>query len=264
MCSVALAGDGIVVRGSGSASARPTEVEMSGTIAAEAELAADAIVKFRDAKKRALAALDGLKNPDLKVVPGGLSVGGGMDANQQMMVMRGMAAPATGQKVRLSETMKITLAHADKIAADELMDKLLKILDVAKDAGFQIGQSPASNYYEAMIRAETGDSGSGATVSFRLPDSSALRDKAYQAAIDDAKTKAQKLADASGAKLGRIASVRDDGAAPKQESETSNLAMMIYGAVAHKPSAEEAVLSGGTSGELTLHVNLTVQFEIAK
>ena len=82
--------------------------------------------------------------------------------------------------------------------------------------------------------------------------------------IDDAKTKAQKLADASGAKLGRIASVRDDGAAPKQESETSNLAMMIYGAVAHKPSAEEAVLSGGTSGELTLHVNLTVQFEIAK
>jgi hypothetical protein len=185
-----------------------------------------------------------------------------MDANQQMMVMRGMAAPANGQKVRLSETMKITLAHADKLAADELMDKVLKILDVAKDAGFQIGASPASNYYEAMIRAETGDTG-GATVAFRLPDSSALRDKAYQAAIDDAKAKAQKLADVSGAKLGRIVSVREEGAA-KPQSDTANLAMMIYGVMAQKSSPEESGLAGGTSGELTLHVNLTVQFEIAK
>jgi hypothetical protein len=186
-----------------------------------------------------------------------------MDANQQMMVMRGMAAPANGQKIRLSETMKITLAHADKLAPDELMDKLLKVLDVGKDAGFQMGQAAASNYYEAMIRAETGDTGSGAMVSFRLPDSSALRDKAYQAAIDDAKAKAQKLADVSGAKLGRIVSVRDEGAA-KPESDSLNMAALIYGAVAHKASAEETGLSGGTSGELTLHANLTVQFEIVK
>ncbi len=153
LTSAACADDGIVVRGSGSASGRPTQVEMSGTINADAELAADAIVKFRDAKKRALAAIEGLKNPDLSVVPGGLSVGSGMDANQQMMAMRGMAVPTTGQKVRLSETMKITLNHADKLAADELMDKLLKVMDVAKDAGFQIGSAAASNYYEAMIRA---------------------------------------------------------------------------------------------------------------
>ncbi len=262
MCSSALADDGIVVRGSGSASGRPTQVEMSGTISADAELAADAVVKFRDAKKRALAAIEGLKNPDLTVVPGGLSVGSGMDANQQMMAMRGMAAPANGQKVRLSETVKITLTHADKLASDELMDKLLKILDVAKDAGFQIGAAPATNYYEAMIRAETGDTG-GATVSFRLPDSSALRDKAYQAAIEDAKAKAQKLAELSGGKLGRILSVRDEGAA-KPENESSNIAMMIYGVMARKSTTEEAGLAGATSAELTFHVNLVVQFEIAK
>jgi uncharacterized protein YggE len=262
--STALADDGIVVRGSGSASGRPTQVEMSGTINADAELAADAIVKFRDAKKRALAAIEGLKNPDLTVVPGGLSVGSGMDANQQMMAMRGMAAPATGQKVRLSETMRIVLAHTDKLGADELMDKLLKILDVAKDAGFQIGSAQATNYYEAMIRAQEGDTGNSATVSFRLPDPAPLRDKAYQAAIDDAKAKAQKLAELAGGKLGRVIAVHEEAVA-KSDSEPSQMMMLIYGMMSSsKGGAEDKALSGATSGNLTLRVNLTVQFEIAK
>ena len=98
--------------------------------------------------------------------------------------------------------MRIVLAHADKLGADELMDKLLKILDVAKDAGFQIGSAQATNYYEAMIRAQEGDTGNSATVSFRLPDPAPLRDKAYQAAIDDAKAKAKKLAELAGGKAG--------------------------------------------------------------
>ena len=262
MCSVALADDGIVVRGSGSASGRPTQVEMSATISADAELAADAIVKFRDAKKRAMAAIAGLKNPDLSVVPGGVSVGSGMDANAQMMAMRGMAAPTTTpQKVRLSETSRVVLNHADKLEPDELLEKLLKILDVAKDAGFVLGPAPASNYIEMQIRAQEGEAAS-ATVSFRMPDASALRDQAYQAAIDDAKAKAQKLADLSGGKLGRIVAVHDEGTA-KADPEISAL-MMIYGATMNKVNADDKALSGVTSGNLTLRVNLTVQFEIAK
>jgi uncharacterized protein len=261
MWSTALADDGIVVRGSGSASGRPTQVEMSATISADAELAADAIVKFRDAKKRALAAVAGLKNPDLSVIPGGVSVGSGTDANAQMMAMRGMAVPNTTQKVRLSETSRVVLAHADKLEPDELLEKLLKILDVAKDAGFVLGPAPASNYIEMQIRAQEGEAGS-ATVSFRLPDASTLRDQAYQAAIDDAKAKAQKLADLSGGKLGRIVAVHDEGTA-KADPEISAL-MMIYGATMNKVNADDKALSGVTSGELTLRVNLTVQFEIAK
>src|SRR5207248_4260123 len=99
-------------------SGRPTQVEMSAVLSADAELAADAVVKFRDAKKRALAAIAALKNPDLTVIPGGVSVASGMDANAQMMAMRGMAAPTTTQKVRLAETSRIVLAHADKVEPD--------------------------------------------------------------------------------------------------------------------------------------------------
>jgi uncharacterized protein len=260
--SAALAEDGIVVRGSGSATGRPTQIEMSATLSSEAELAADAMVKFRDAKKRALAAIAGLKNPDLSILPGGVSVGSGADANTQMMIMRGMAVPNTPQKVRLTETSRIVLAHADKLEPDELLDKLLKILDVAKDAGFQIGPAPASNYYEMQIRAQEGGEGS-ATVSFKLPDSTALREKAYESAIDDARTKAQKLAELSRAKLGRIVSVHEEGSG-KSDSNIASMLMYFNGALGNKGNAEDKSLSNATSGDLTLHVNLTVQFEMAK
>ncbi len=40
--------------------------------------------------------------------------------------------------------------------------------------------------------------------------------------------------------------------------------MYFYGMMGNKGGAEDKSLSGATSGELTLRVNLTVQFEIAK
>ena len=110
-----------------------------------------------------------MKDPDLSVVSGGVSVGSGTDANTQMMMMQGMAVPNTPQKVRLTETSRIVLIHTDKLEPDEMLSKVLKILDVAKDSGFQIGPVPARNYYEMQIRAQQGGDAS-ATVSFKLPD----------------------------------------------------------------------------------------------
>lgn len=245
---------GIVVHSTGSASARPTQVEMAGKLSGEAELAADAIVKFNDAKKRALAALTALKNPELTVVPGGVSVATGMDSNQQqMMAMRGIAVASTNQKVRIIETSRIVLAGADKVESGELLEKLLKVLDVAKDAGFQFSQPPTNDYYEMQARAMEGD----IVVSFKLPDSSSLRDKAYKAAIDDAKSKAEKLAELSGIKLGRILSVVEG---PGSENQVNPYIMYVN----RRAGATDDALSGTASGELTLHISLTVQFEIAK
>jgi uncharacterized protein YggE len=255
------ADEGILVRGTGSATGRPTQIEMSATLSGEAELAADAMVKFHDAKKRALAAIAGLKDPDVFIVPGGVSVGSGGDANTQMMIMRGMAVPNTPQKVRLTETSRIVLAHTDKLEPSEMLGKVLKILDVAKDSGFQIGPAPATNYYEMQIRAQEGGEGS-ATVSFKLPDTSALRESAYKAAVDDAKAKAQKLADLSGVKLGRIVSVHDEGVG-NSDSETAPMIRYIYGARSNKEDEDKSITSS-TSGDLKLGVSLTVQFEIAK
>ena len=151
----AAAEEGIVVHSSGSASARPTCVEMSARLSAEAELAADAAVKFRDAKKRALAAMTALKNAKLTVTPGGVTVATGMDSrSQQMMMMRGFATDnGGGQKVRITETSRIVLADADKLEADELLGSLLKVLDSAKDAGLSFTMPVTNDYYEMQARA---------------------------------------------------------------------------------------------------------------
>src|SRR4051812_36487033 len=68
------AGEGISVAGSGEVKAKPTTVELNATVSGDAELAADAIVKYRDARRRAVEALNGLKLEGLKVEGGGFSV----------------------------------------------------------------------------------------------------------------------------------------------------------------------------------------------
>jgi len=238
------ADEGLIVQGIGITKTRPTQVEIFGSVSAEAELAADATVKFRDARKRALAAFAALKNPDLKVVAGGVSVSSAIDANAQMMMMRGMPVASPTSKVRLVEMDHLVLANTDKLESDVLLDKILKILDVAKDAGFQVGPPQATNYYELRMLQMQGNDGNNeqnATVLFKLADGVPFRNAAYKAAIADAREKAQKLAELSGVKLGRVLSLDERG----------------------EEGAEKAV-AGSSTGDLTLRIVVTVQFEILK
>ena len=112
-CGVAAAAeDGILVQGSGEATGKPTQVEITATLSGDSELAADAIVKFHDAKKKALAAIEALKNPNLEVVAEGIAINTPMEANAQMMAMRGQAVPPT-QKVQVEETSRLVLKNVD-------------------------------------------------------------------------------------------------------------------------------------------------------
>ena len=83
---------GITVSGSGKASAKPTSVEIPCIVSGDAELTADAIVKYRDARKRAVDAIQGLKIAGLTVESKGYSVRDYVDAvAQQQAMMRGQA-----------------------------------------------------------------------------------------------------------------------------------------------------------------------------
>ena len=160
---------GISVVGTGTAKARPTQVEIECTLSGEAELAADATVKFRDAKKRAVAAINGMKNADLAVKSDGVSVGNVMDPNAQMMMQRGQPVTSVKPRVQVVEKERIVIANADKMDADALLDLVLKVLDVAKDAGFQMPQMQQESYYQRgyqQVRM------TGNAVSFKLPASS--------------------------------------------------------------------------------------------
>ena len=49
---VAVAADGITVTGTGESQAKPTSVEINVIVTADAQLTADAVVKFNDVRKR--------------------------------------------------------------------------------------------------------------------------------------------------------------------------------------------------------------------
>jgi uncharacterized protein len=257
--AAARAGDtGITVAGVGTVKGKPTVVEIGSSVSGEGELANDASVKYRDAKKRAVTALDALKNPDLSVESKGFAVNQASDPAQQQRMMQGMGAdPNTKAKVQVTEELKVLLKNADKLETEKLMEMILKIIDTARDSGLTIGPG-AMTYYQMQMAAQNGQSMS--MISFKIPNPSDLREQAYKLAIDDAKTKANRLADLSGVKLGHIISVQDQDAGKNDP----NMYNYWYQMAQANKDQSDASLSSNVFGDITLSVHLVVQFEIEK
>jgi uncharacterized protein YggE len=264
-CALAARGEeGITVAGVGTEKAKPTVVEIHATVSGDAELTADAMVKYRDAKRRAIEKLEGLKIAALKIESSGFAVNAAIDANQQMRMMQGMGAgESPKQKVQVTEQLKLVIKDVDKLDLDGMMQTILKVIDTGKDAGLIIGPPPATNYYQMQIQAQTGAS----LMAFKLPSASVLREKAYKTAMEDARQKAAKLAELSGLKLGRILSV-SEGGAPSNSSnnmDRAQIMMMMYGVYGATASApDENELSNAMFSDVSLSVRLTVHFEIQK
>lgn len=201
----------VTVTGSGEAKAKAAIAVIDANVRGEAELAADAIVKYRDARRRAAEALEKLKLPNLSVVSDGFSINKGMDSNQQAMIMRGIANAGAGagkQQVQIVEQLKLTLKDMDKLESEKAMEMVLKVLDAAREAGLAFNTPPASgDYYQMQAMAQ---SGTGPTVvSFRLADAHAARDEAYKLALADARAKAQRIAADAGIQIGKVTGISD-------------------------------------------------------
>ncbi len=241
---------GILVTGNGEAKGKPTSIEIGATISGDAELAADAIVKYRDSKKSAIKALEALKLPSLVIESSGYSITQGIDPQAQMMAMRGMAVQTGNnrQRVAVIEQMKIRLKDLDKLKDDTLMETVLKVLDTARDAGLTVGPKQMSPYYQPQVQAPS-------IVTFKIQDISELREQAYKLAMDDARAKAERLAKLSNVKLGRVVTVQDNN-----NQRPAQPQVVYYGMV----QTGEDELASGSFSEITMKVVLNVQFEIEK
>src|SRR5204863_6422102 len=155
---------------------KPTEVEIGALVSGEAELTNDAMVKYRDAKKRATSAVEGLKIKDLTIEPNGVSVNQAIDPNAAQMMMQGRAANMGKPKVQASESMKIVIKGVDKLGADALMDTVMKVIDTGRDAGLQIGPPTPMNYYQYQMMMQQGQ-GQG-MLQFKIGDPAEQREKA--------------------------------------------------------------------------------------
>ena len=177
-------------------------------------------------------------------------------------MMQGNAAPAGKQRVSITEQLKLNLTVAERYKDEELMDMVLKVLDTGRDAGLVIGRAPPRNYYEMQMYYNSGGAQQGSLVSFKLVETDGLREQAYKLAMDDAKKKAERLANLAGVKLGRIISVKDAVAVGGSNNSGPQMAMMAMYGVAAPPEQQE--LTSSVFKEISVKVNLAVQFEIAK
>jgi len=252
-------GQGITVSGSAEVKIKPDQVVIGAVVSGEAELTNDAMVKYRDAKKRAIAAIEALKLPNVKVEASGVSVSQAMDPNAAQMMMQGRPANVGKSKVRAMENLKITISEADKSTNDALMDVIMKLIDAGRDAGLQIGSAMPSNWYQYQMEMNHGG-GNQDIPQFKVTDVAAHRDEAYKKAMDDAKSKAQHLADLAGVKLGRIISIH----ASTGKNGNANRPIYPWMYNGGDEPAEQEDLTSGTLEEIPLKVTLSVQYEIEK
>jgi len=258
--SLAAAADeaGITVAETGVAEAMPDSVELIGTVTGSAELAGDAVEKYRGNKRRALEALTSLKIPGMTVVGSGLAVNSGNPANP-MAAFQGVQndQPKLADKVSVQEKLAIKLAGVDTMSADDLLKAIMRIVDVAKDTGLAIGPGP-KGMIEMQINGET----PSALATFKLSDPEPLRKKAYAAALKQARGSAEQLAQLAGVRLGEIVSIHETALASK-EAKGDDVSG-IYAAIFGRATGASTDYSATQLEMIPVRVTLRVRFAIGQ
>ncbi|HVC95535.1 MAG TPA: SIMPL domain-containing protein [Pirellulales bacterium] len=197
---------GISVYGTGETSAKPDLVEISLRANASAELTADALVKYKDTKRRTLEAFEKLKLEKLEVEEQGVSLANQGSAEQMQMAMRGMMGTGSGKsQVSISSSLHLRLSGIKDLSAEEVLETVGTLLDAAKDAGAEIGPTAA----EMNMAWRYGNMPEGTLVRFIINDLDQLREQAYESAVADARTRAGRLARLNGVKLGHVLGVQE-------------------------------------------------------
>ena len=247
---------GITVQGTGEVYAVPNAVEIDLRTGATAEIAADSLVKFRDAKRRMREAYDALKLSGLTLDEMGLSLSVG-NPEAAMNAMRGMPTTAgVRNEVQVQSTFRLRLTGIDKLESEQVLETVGKLLDVAQDAGGSLGPSPA----DVNMAYRYGMSPSGSAVRFIVQDLDTLRESAYEKAVADARLRAKRLARLNGVRLGGVLGVREVQVA----GDDSNISIQQpWGGVSTRASGAKAPqLISETFGEIPLKVVLSVRFDL--
>jgi uncharacterized protein YggE len=197
---------GITVEGAGEARTVPDIVEINLKLAAKAELSDDAVVKHRDAKKRAIETLETLKIANLKIEERDLGLKAAVNMQELQMMMWNGIAPAQNKRtqVEVYSTLRARLTGVDKMQLEELMSNIGKLLDAAQDSGGSLGMSDADmmqmRYYGWGMQQNS-------LVKFVVSNAKDTREKAYENAVADARLRAERLARLTGVKLGSVLAI---------------------------------------------------------
>ena len=108
--------------------------------------------------------------------------------------------------MQLTRKLVVKAANLRKMDEEAMLQLVARLLDVAQDAGGHVGPRNEFNpyYYDPYERF-----GGGGLVRFVLDDFEKLEEEAYEKAIADARTRAERLAKLSGVELGPVIAVRE-------------------------------------------------------
>jgi uncharacterized protein YggE len=238
--------EGFTVAGKGFVAAKPDLAEIDLDVVASSELTADAIVKYRDAKRRIRDAFAALKLGNVTVDERGLLV----DQKGQMQSPYFFDyQPNTRTKTEVQLTRKLIVKAADIRKMDEegVLQLVGRLLDVAQDAGGKVGANNMNPYYYYRW----GGNPTTGLVRFVLEDFDKVQEEAYEKAIADARARAERLARLSKVELGPIVAVREL-VVPGDKSTNSN----------NEDEPARKRLETAKFQEIPVRVELLVRFEV--
>jgi uncharacterized protein YggE len=264
LSSPLLAGDGITVSGSGEVAARPNLVEVDLQVSGKAELTGDALVKYRDAKKRVFEALEKLKIQNMSASEHGLSITVGNSVEQQQRIINGMVQNPGKPQVDVSSTIRVRLTGVRDSAPEDLIKTVGRLLDVAQDSGISVGPNAAEMMRAYRYGQQVQNS---MPVRFVLTDLAELREQAYQKAVEDARGRATRLAKLHQVKLGSALAIQEvlvSGDQPASQALQINVYQpwQPQGATASLPEADGPRIVSSSLAGMAVQVKLSVRFAI--
>ena len=197
--------EGFTVAGKAAIAAKPNLIEIDVEVSASSELTADAIVKYRDARRRLHEAFSALKLADITVEERGLQVDQKGQQQSPYFGWGGQQNTRNKTEVQLTRKLVVKASNLRKMDEEAVMQLVGKLLDVAQDAGAKVGPQNNNSYYYwryDMMNQQ-------GLVRFVLDDFDKLQEEAYDKAFADARSRAERLARLSHVALGPIVAARE-------------------------------------------------------
>jgi hypothetical protein len=195
-----------------------------------------------------------LKLEKLEVEELGVSLSDQASAEAMQMMWRGMPATNTKAKVEISSALQLRLSGIRDLTAEQVMETVGKLLDTAKDSGASIGPTQA----EMSMAWRYGQQANSTLVRFIVRDLNKLREEAYENAVHDARTRAQRLAKLNGIKLGEVLSVQE----MQVSGDDQPIVTTPWGQQMPGKKSREPEISSEQFAEIPFRVKLLVRFTI--
>ncbi len=239
--------DRITVTASGTASVKPDVAEVRASVSGNAALAADALRKFQDNRRRAIESIKKLKLENLTIEGGGVSMSSAGQANRMAMMMGNNQNAGTPGHVTVTEKLVLRLSSIDRLKEGEPAKAVTTVIDAAKDAGLTIG---GSGLQSELVR-------------FRSTKLEDTRRAAVESAMQTARRKAETLAALSKAHLTRILTSREVSlpvAASNNAGAQNMFVQMAFAEMGMSGGGDPDESSSGEFKPIPVSVTIEVQF----